>query len=65
MTNWFNKIKKLLAGYLATEDDKYLTTEDGLKLWIIDHEWRNKDKKTNTFVNAIKKISNWSNKSKN
>lgn len=44
MTTWFKKIKSNLAGYLATEDGRYLLTESGKKLWIRDHEWKKKGK---------------------
>lgn len=41
MSTWVAAIKNLLAYYLATQDDNYLVTEDGLLLWIVDHEWEN------------------------
>jgi hypothetical protein len=42
--SWINKIKQLLNGFLSSQDDKYITTEDGLKLWITDLNWTNKSK---------------------
>lgn len=42
--SWINKIKQLLSGFLSSQDDKYITTEDGLKLWIKDNSWINKTK---------------------
>lgn len=33
---FLDKIKKLVNAFLATENDKYLTTESGLKLQILD-----------------------------
>lgn len=45
VTVWINKVKRILTGFLATEDNKYLTTESGLKLKIINNgEWVNKNK---------------------
>ena len=45
VTVWINKVKRILTGFLATEDNKYLTTESGLKLQIISNgEWTDKNK---------------------
>ena len=45
VTTWTAKIKRILSGFLATEDDVYLTTEGGLKLQIIAlGEWTDKSK---------------------
>jgi len=39
MSTWINYVKQLLSYYLGTQDDKYILTENGLQLWIVDHEW--------------------------
>jgi len=39
MSTWVAYVKNLLAYYLGTQDDKYLLTQDGLRLWIVDFEW--------------------------
>ena len=36
MTNWIAKIKRVIEAYLATQDDMYITTENGLLLEIVD-----------------------------
>lgn len=38
------KTKRELEGYLATETKKYILTEAGLKIWILDLEWSYKNK---------------------
>lgn len=49
--SWIRKIKQFLKGFLATENNKYITTEDGLKLWIVDNGWGGKEKSNNSIWN--------------
>lgn len=45
VTVWTTKAKRILQGFLATESEKYITTESGLKLQIIDvGGWTDKNK---------------------
>lgn len=45
VTTWTAKIKRLLQAFLATEDNVYLTTEDGLMLQVVAlGEWTDKTK---------------------
>lgn len=54
MATWLNKIKKLLSYYLGTQDDKYITTENGLRLWIVDHEYVDRAKNTSSWISRTK-----------
>lgn len=55
MSSWIDYAKQLLAYYLGTQDDNYLVTEDGLLLWIVDHE----------FSPLQKIVSSWTGTHKN
>lgn len=55
MATWIKKFKRLLDGFLATESDKYITTESGLKIQILD---------IGKFSGKAKNLSTFSTKSK-
>lgn len=54
MTTWLNKVKNILLGYLATHEDDYLVTHDGMKLLAFDRRWQPKSRATTVFTNKSK-----------
>jgi hypothetical protein len=44
--SFIDKVKDIVSGFLATENSKYITTQDGLKLFIFDKTFV--DKQANT-----------------
>lgn len=54
MTTWFNKIKQLLIGFLATHDRKYIVTNEGKKILLFDFSFINKNKAATSFTNLNK-----------
>lgn len=64
--SFIDKVKEIVSGFLATENSKYITTEGGLKIMILDRGFRDRSKndaeswgeKANTDIN------NWSDKPK-
>jgi hypothetical protein len=44
MTDFIDKIKEVVTGFLASENDKYITTEGGFIIRIIDHDFVDKIK---------------------
>jgi len=65
MTSWLNYAKALLSYYLGTQNDKYLLTQDGLKLWIVDHEYQPFAKVSSAWAGLSKMASGWTGLPKN
>lgn len=59
MTDWLNTVKNLLSYYLGTQNNKYLITESGLRLWIVDLEYRGAAKIPSVFNGINKALSSW------
>lgn len=65
MTTWVKKFKRLIDGFLATESNKYITTESGLKIQILDiGKFSGKSKNPSTFSSTNKTPSSWDSKNK-
>lgn len=63
MTTWAAKIKRVIQAFLATEDARFLTTEDGLYIEIIDlQNFSEPSKNSNTFTLKAKQSTSWNNK---
>lgn len=54
MTNWISKVKRVIEAFLATENDFYLTTEDGLRIQIVE---------LNKYSERTKESTSWNNPS--
>ena len=63
---FIDKLKQIITGFLATENSQYITTENGLKLEIIDLNFRDREKTTiGTWKDRVKtSIGTWTDKPK-
>lgn len=63
---FIDKLKQIITGFLATENSLYITTEDGLRLEIIDLNFRDKEKSAAvSWTDQVRtSIGGWSDKSK-
>lgn len=65
VTVWIDKIKRILKGFLATEDSKYLTTEDDFLIQILDlGEFSENAKSSNSWSESSKSVNSWNDKTK-
>ena len=64
MASFVDKIKVLLAYFLASQDNKYITTEHGLRLLIGDFSAIDKNKGTGIWATKTKATGTWVDKSK-
>jgi len=46
---WLNRVKQLLLGFLSTHDSKYIVTNDGKKIVVVNK----------SFVNRLKSITSF------
>lgn len=54
MTNWINKIKQMLIGFLSTEDSKYIVTDEGKKILCFDYHFNEAIRASTVFKNRDK-----------
>lgn len=65
MTTWFKKLKARLIAYLSTEGRKYVTTESGKLILVIDRgQYASLHKSVTSFNNKNKAVTLFTNKNK-
>lgn len=61
---FIDKVKKLIQAFLATESDKYITTESGLKIQISDFSYSDRTKASGSWNDKTISAGSWTDKPK-
>ncbi len=64
MTKWINKIKQMLIGFLSTEDNKYIVTDEGKKILCFDYHFGEAIRADTIFSEHTKASTVFTNKDK-
>lgn len=62
MTTWINKIAQRLIAFLATEDNKYIVTETGLRILVINNKGLFKTRSSTSYINKNRLLTSFNKK---